>query len=274
MTTFQAIVYAIIRGFTQFLPLSWDGHRALVPWLIHWPEPTGAFLGILALGTFLAAFFYSWNDWASLISSFMQIILLRRKPMTLDERMPFFILVAILPLLLIGHKITEQLSSWAESPWVIASVLGAFVLPLWFADSRSRKNKNLFDWNLVDAVYVGISLLSVAVVPGIGVIGLIWTIASFRNYSREATFKFALYAMAPILLVEAIQNLHGIDFHAPQEVSWLSMGVALVVSSLTGILTINALMNHIRRKGVGQYVAYRVTFAIGTLAVAWYRVHS
>jgi undecaprenyl-diphosphatase len=280
MTTFQAIIYAIIRGFTEFLPLAWDAHRSLIPWLIHWPEASGALLGVLALGTFLAVFLYSWNDWASLLSSFLQIILLRRKPMTLDERMPFFILIATLPLILIGPKITEHLSALSESPWIVAGVTGGFILPLGFADSRSRRTKNLFDWNWLDALLTGIALLLVAAFPGIGVMGMIWTVASLRDYSREAMLKFAMYAMTPLLLVEAVKELHGIDFHSASpglpvlEVSWLSLGVALIVSLLAGILTINALMSHVRRKGVGQYIVYRVIFAVGSLAVTWYRLRA
>ena len=47
--------------------------------------------------------------------------------------------------------------------------------------------------------------------------------------------------------------------------------VALVVSSFSGILTIGALMKHLQRKGTGQYTVYRVVFAVGTMAVIWYR---
>ncbi|MDR3606428.1 MAG: undecaprenyl-diphosphate phosphatase [Oligoflexia bacterium] len=277
MTTFQAIVYAIIRGFTQFLPLSWDGHRILVPWLIHWTEPSGVFLGALALGTFLAAFLYIWNDWASLISSFLQIILLRRKPMTLDERMPFFILIAVLPMLLTGSRLADQIHIFSDSPVLIAVFMGAFIIPLWLTDSMCRKNKSVFDWNWLDALLVGIALLLVPIIPGIGAMGAIWATASFRNYTREATTKFALYLMSPILLTQAVQELHELDFHSSSpasDLSWLSLGVALVVSFLAGILTINALMNHVRKKGVGQYIAYRLVFALGTVAVYWYRARS
>jgi undecaprenyl-diphosphatase len=274
MTTFQAIVYAIIRGFTQFLPLSWDGHRALVPWLIHWPQPAGHFDGALALGMFLAAFLYYWNDWASILSSMLQILLLRRKPMTLDERMPFFIMIATLPALLIGPRLEESLRSLNESPWVVAGVLGAFAFPLWLTDSRSRRNKNLFDWNWLDALIVGVFLLLATSVTGIGAVAIILTVASSRNYSREAGAKFALYVLTPLLLVQAVRDLGGLNFHTPTpdpDITWLTLAVALIVSWLSGILTIGAFMKHVQRKGTGQYVTYRIAFAVGTMAIIWFR---
>src|SRR4051794_37293269 len=97
MTTFQAIVYGIIHGFTEFLPISARAHQILIPYILSWPEPTGVFGGALALGAFLAVLIYFRHDWASIISSFIQVIIFRKRPMTLDERLPLFIFVSSIP---------------------------------------------------------------------------------------------------------------------------------------------------------------------------------
>jgi hypothetical protein len=53
-----------------------------------WAPPPTVFIGAMSFAAFLAVFFYFIHDWASLISNFIQLIIYRRKPMTLDEKLP------------------------------------------------------------------------------------------------------------------------------------------------------------------------------------------
>ena len=64
------------------------------------------------------------------------------------------------------------------------------------------------------------------------------------------------------------------DFHAsmPMEgLTWLSFGVTVVVTTLTGLLAVGGLMRHVQRKGFGQYAAYRVILAVAVGAVYYLR---
>src|SRR5580704_14566314 len=116
MTTFQATVYAIFHGFTQILPVSENAHRILLAYLLDWPEPAGAFKGALSLGSLLAILIYFIHDWASMISCSLQCILFRKKPMTIDERMPIFILIAALPSVGAWFYVHETISEFEWTP--------------------------------------------------------------------------------------------------------------------------------------------------------------
>ncbi|NBU20836.1 undecaprenyl-diphosphate phosphatase [bacterium] len=85
MTTFQAVIYAIIHGVTEFLPLSAQAHDMILSYLIEWPRPELALQTAFSLGSFFALFLYFRHDWASMISCLLQVIIFRRKPMTADE---------------------------------------------------------------------------------------------------------------------------------------------------------------------------------------------
>src|SRR5262245_5067978 len=155
MTTFQAIIYGAIQGFSDFLPISPQAHNILVPYLLDWPHPTGAFLGIVSLGNFLALLVYFRHDWAAMISSFLQILIYRKRPMTMDERMPFFILLASIPIAgawyyMQGSELLEMNLYWTAGIFVATGVL------LWMVDYLSRKSKNIFDWNWRDSLVAGI----------------------------------------------------------------------------------------------------------------------
>lgn len=273
MTTFQALVYAIAHGMSDFLPISVKAHEILLPYLIGWQPPSGALLGALNLGSFLALFIYFRHDWASMISCFLQIVIYRRKPMTLDERIPLFLIVTSFPLLIARYYFHSRVAEMDWTPRLVTLLLIGGSLPLFLFDYLGRKSKSIFDWSWSTALAMGI-IQSTALIPGWDSLTALLTTALFLNFKREPAAKYAYFALAPILLYRTFSGLQGVSFHssAPMEdVSWLSFGVALVVSSLVGLLSIGGFMKHIQQKGLTQYVFYRWILGAGVFAVCWLR---
>ena len=273
MSTFQAIIFSIIHGFAEFLPISSSAHDILVPYLLGWPTPEGAFSGALALGAFLSLFIYFRHDWAAIISTFLGVLIYRKKPMTLDERMPLFLAVTTAPIAIAWYYLHERIEELSWSPLVVAISLAVFGLPMVVGETMSRKNKNMFDWNGLDTLVVGLGQL-LWIVPGCGRPAGQLPAAFFRNYSREAAVKYGLFAATPVLLASAIHLLRPVDFHAAQpmpDLSWLSFSVAVVVTMLSGLLAIGGLMRHVQRKGFGQYAVYRVLMALAVGVTLWLR---
>lgn len=273
ITTFQAIVYAVIQGFSEFLPVSARAHQLAVPYLLNWPAPPEALLAAISIGALMAALVFFIHDWASMISSLLRVLLYRKKPMTLDERMPLFILLTAIPLALSWHPIEMRLNALEWSPLLISGSLAIFALPLWFSDSFSRKNRAIYDWNALDATWVGIFQIG-TLLPGLGRTTGALMSGLLRNYRRDAAAKFTFYAAVPMLAASASLHLrgvqHGVGAPSP-EVSWLSFWVALIVAFLSGLLAIGGLMKHLQSKGVGQYIAYRFILAATLAAVFWLR---
>jgi undecaprenyl-diphosphatase len=63
----QGLVYGVVQGLTEFLPVSSSAHLVLLPWLLGWPDPGLAFDVALHLGTLLAVLWYFWRDWLALL---------------------------------------------------------------------------------------------------------------------------------------------------------------------------------------------------------------
>ena len=273
MTTFQAIVYAIVRGFTEFLPVGPGAHETIVPYLLDWPAPSGPVAGALALGCFLSVLIYFRHDWASIVSSFLQVIIFRKRPMTLDERLPLFLAISSLPAGLAWWYLKDHVIAGAgANPLIIAATLALFGIPLWFADYFSRKNKGMFDWNWFDALVLGIGQ-ALMVFPGCGRTTGAMAAGLFRNYNREAAGKYCLFGAAPILAASAFKNLH---LSSPEVVAQagttsLTLVIAGGVAMLAGLLAIGGFMKHIQRGGFRQYVVYRFLLAAGVVVVFWLR---
>ena len=276
MTTFQAIVFAIIDGICEFLPIGAKAHHTLVPYLIGWQQPAGALLGALTLGSFMAVFIYFRHDWASMISSTLQVIIFRKRPMTMDERLPLFIAVTSLPLVIGSYYLRNTIAELDWSPIVIATLVAVVGIPLWFFDYWSRRTKNIYDLNWLHAGTIG-TIQALSLIPGVDMLSCALIGALFCNYRRDAAVKYAYFAAAPILLVRAMTELKGVSLSLPSpmaDLSWLSFCCALVVTLLVGLLTIGGFMKHVQSKGLAQYLGYRWLLAAGVFVFYWSRGHS
>jgi undecaprenyl-diphosphatase len=69
MSIIQAIVYGIVQGIAEFLPISSTAHLVLVPWLFDWKDPGVVFDVALHLGTAAAVILFFLKDWIRLISN-------------------------------------------------------------------------------------------------------------------------------------------------------------------------------------------------------------
>ncbi len=268
MTTFQAIIYSIVHGFTEFLPISAKTHHIFISHVLSWPLPQGPVLGALSLGTFLSLLIYFRHDWASQISGILQVIIYRKKPMTLDERLPLFIIISFLPLMLVKHYLIEELRYLNWSILWIAVSFTALSFPILSSDYFSKKNRGMFDLSILDAILIGV-LQTLSLIPGVGNIGAALMGGFFLNYNRETCAKFALYISAPILATASFLDLHGVSFHEASpasDVSWMTFYTIIIVTCLAGLLSIGGLMKNIQRLGLHQYLIYRVLVGAGMIA--------
>lgn len=273
MTTFQSIIYAITQGISEFLPISAKAHHILLPYLIGWQAPLGGLTSALALGTLFALFFYFRHDWASMISCFLQVLIYRKRPMTLDERLPLFIGISTLPIIGASYYFHDRIAEVDWSPLLVCGVFAAAGLPIWAFDSWSRKTKGMFDWNGLDAAWIGIIQAS-ALIPGWDPFTAVLVGALSLNYKRETAVKYAYFSIAPMLIVHALSGLREVSFHSASpmpDFSWLSFGVALVVTFFASLLAIGGFIKHVQQKGLGHYVIYRWILAAGVLTVYWIR---
>jgi undecaprenyl-diphosphatase len=276
MNTYQAIGYGIVHGLSEFWPASSGAHHFLVSYILDWPVPNGAFAGALALGALLALLVYFRHEWSCMISCFLKVVLFRKKPMTLDERLPFFLALTTLPPALAWIYLRERIGQLEWSPLWIAAVLALAGIPLILTDSRSRKTKGNFDWNWFDALLVGFCQIA-ELIPGVGRMTGLLIGAFMRNYTRESAVRYSLFASAPLLAGSAYQFLRDVNFHSPQpmeDTTWLSFYVAILITFLVSLLAIGGLMKHIQRNGFGKLAAYRILVACAVGVVFWIRSRS
>jgi undecaprenyl-diphosphatase len=114
MTYLEASVVGLIQGVTELFPVSSLGHNVLIPALIggSWaadlnvakPEsPYLAYIVGLHVATAIAMMIYFWRDWVRIIGGFFSSIR-DREVRTVDQKMAWMIVLATIPVGLVGLK--------------------------------------------------------------------------------------------------------------------------------------------------------------------------
>ena len=62
MDLIQAVIYGLIQGLTEFLPISSTAHLRIAPALLGWQDPGAGFTAVIQLGTVLAVLIYFGKD--------------------------------------------------------------------------------------------------------------------------------------------------------------------------------------------------------------------
>ena len=193
--------------------------------------------------------------------------------MTMDERIPLFVGLTTLPAIAASFYFGPTLRALEWTPFQLCAVLAGTAIPVWFFDYWARKVKSFYDWNVLDALVVGV-FQATALIPGWDRLSSLLLGAFILNYKREPALKYAYFALFPLLLARAVLGLHELDFHAAApmtDLTWLSFFVGLVVTFLVGLLVIGYAMRQVQQWGVSRPMYWRVIVSLGVCCYLWFK---
>ena len=152
MTYFQAVIIGIIQGFFELFPLSSLGHTVLIPSWIGgtWAtlvrqeseaeSPYLAFIVGLHLANAVALLLFYLREWARIISSFFRS-LVRRRLETDTERLAWLIVVATVPVGIIGLLFEHEFRVLFAKPEAAAVFLMCNGLILYAGEWHRRRTQ-------------------------------------------------------------------------------------------------------------------------------------
>ena len=116
----QAIILGIVQGVTEFIPVSSSAHLVLVPYLAGWEHPGVAFDIAMHLGTTAAVVVYFWRE---LFAMGRGLLGGRDEDSRIYRRLAILVVVASVPVGLVGVFLEEQVGEVFEEPLVVAGLL-------------------------------------------------------------------------------------------------------------------------------------------------------
>lgn len=266
MPLFQLILVALIQGVTEFLPVSSSGHLILFPSLTGLQDQGLAIDVAVHVGTLLAVILYFRADVRLALSGVPR--LLRGRADTEGARLAFLLIVATLPVILAGLalKITgleEAMRSVAVVGWAML----VFGIVLYWADQTGSSHRGMKDWNLRDAVVLGL-WQAVALIPGTSRSGITITGARQMGYDRQSAARLAMLMSIPTIAASGV--LLGADVVAQGD--WQILGDAAIAAAFAfaaALLALSLMMRLLRSVSFTPYVVYRILLGLVLLWIAY-----
>lgn len=271
MTLLQALVLGLVQGLTEFLPVSSTAHLRIVPALFGWHfyggstnDPGAGFTAVVQLGTAAAIVVYFWRELLQVTVAWFRGLVDRSVRGSLEYRLGWYLILATIPIAVLGLVFHDRIENGARNLWVIASALIAFALLLWAAERAGNRNRDEEQITTTDAVVVG-AAQTLALIPGASRSGTTITAGLFRGLTREAAARFSFLLSIPAVVLSGAYEAARIGGKHEAAPGAGLTGVAVVVAFVVGLASIHWLMRWLANHSTYIFIYYRI--ALGVLVM-------
>tara|TARA_R110002073_G_scaffold333870_1_gene522193 strand:+ start:6853 stop:7725 length:873 start_codon:yes stop_codon:yes gene_type:complete len=264
-STLQTLLLALVQGITEFLPISSSAHLILPFEILGWPDQGLAFDVAVHLGTLIAVVVYFWRDLLGLLRGFIQNI--AGKPNE-DGRLAINLLIASLPIVIVGLLLKSLVEGELRSAGVIATSTIVFGVVLFLADKFSSSQRSDQELTWLHALVIGLAQC-LALIPGTSRSGITMSAALALGYTRQAASRMSFLLSVPTILgasVLMLKDLATIDV----AVNWSQLATGMVAAGITAYLCIRLFLGFIDRIGFMPFVLYRLVLGSALAAYLWH----
>ena len=268
MTYTDALVYGIVEGVTEFLPISSTGHLVIASEVLtrddaQSDEALFAYLIVIQAGAILAVFLlYRKEVWS------MMLGLLGLDPR--GKRLAINVIVAFLPAAILGPILDDKIEEFLFGllPIAIALLLGALLM-YWVEKRKKAKDsgmimeqgRTLDDLTLAHSLTIGF-LQCFAMWPGTSrsmmtIVGG-YLVGLQRKKAAEFSFLLGLVTLSAAAGYKVLTKWEVMEAN-------LSLGPILfgcLIAGISAALSVFWLVGYLSRRGLGVFVWYRIVLSI------------
>ncbi len=261
----KTILFGIVEGITEWLPISSTGHMILLNEFVKLDvseEFWEMFLVVIQLGAILAVVLLFWNK----IFPFR----FKEKPVIrIDIFVLWFkILVACIPAAVIGLAFDDVFDALFYNPTCVAVALIVFGIAFIVIENRNRnmspKITELQQITFQTAFMIGVFQLLAAVFPGTSRSGATIVGALLIKVSRTVAAEFTFFLAIPVMLGASLLKIvkFGFDFTGAELTILL---VGMVSAFVVSVVVIRFLMGYIKKHDFKVFGWYRIILGAAVL---------
>ena len=270
----KAILFGIVEGITEWLPVSSTGHMILLDEFIHLkvsPEFYEMFQVVIQLGAILAVillFFHKLNPFSP------------KKDGTQKKDTWILwgkVVLAVLPSAVLGLALDDWMDAHLYNYVVVAITLILYGVAFLFVEQLNQRRSTKFDtvqdidWKT--AILIG-AFQCLSLIPGTSRSGATILGAILLGVSRSAGAEFSFFLAIPTMLgasaLKLLKFLMSGVSATGMEIAVLAVGC--VVSLIVSLLVIKGLMEYVRKRSFAVFGWYRIV--LGVLVIGYFVIKS
>ena len=261
---FVAVIWGIVEGITEWLPVSSTGHMILVEEFLKFQDEqfSQMFLVVVQLGAILAVVLLFWSRiWP------FRFTKRERGESIIDWKimqMWFKIIVACLPAAIVGILFDDWIDEVFYNAYVVAGALIVYGILFIVIEKRNEtrepKVKRISQLSVKTVLLIGVFQM-MAMIPGTSRSGATIVGALALGVSRSVAAEFTFFLAIPVMFGASALKLFkfGLAF-TPMQVFLLLLG--MIVSFAVSVIAIKFLMKYIKKHEFKAFGYYRIVLGI------------
>ena len=270
----KAILFGIVEGVTEWLPVSSTGHMILLDEFVHLkvsPEFYEMFQVVIQLGAILAVillFFHKLNPFSPQKDA-------QQKKNT--WQLWFKVVVAVIPSAVIGLALDDWMDAHLYNYVVVAITLILYGVAFIFMEkcngSRTMGITEVYDIDYRTALLIG-AFQCLSLIPGTSRSGSTILGAIILGVGRSAGAEFSFFLAIPTMLGASALKLlkfmlSGVSATG-MEIAVLLVGC--VVSFIVSVVVTKGLIEYVRKRSFAAFGVYRIV--LGALVLLYFLIKS
>jgi len=253
MTTFEAIVVAVVEGITEFLPISSTGHMIITEALLgmNIDEFTKAFTVNIQFGAILSVVVLYWKRFLQSWTFYQKLF------------------VAFLPAAVIGFLAGDFIDSLLENVMVVAITMLVGGVLLLFVDKWFKKENENQEVTYPTALKIGF-WQCIAMIPGVSRSAASIIGGMQQKLSRTNAAEFSFFLAVPTMAAASGYKLLKIILE-PNGVSMLkdnlmTLLIGNIVAFIVAMIAIKTFITFLQKHGFKVFGWYRIV--VGLILIA------
>ena len=263
----KAILFGIVEGITEWLPVSSTGHLILLDEFVKLDvskEFYEMFQVVIQLGAILAVlvlFFHKLNPFSG-------------KKGEVEKKQTwslwFKVVVAVIPSAALGLLLDDWMDAHLYNYVVVALTLIIYGVAFILVERQNKsKTMRINDVHAIDyrtALLIG-AFQCLSLIPGTSRSGSTILGGILLGVSRPAAAEFSFFLAIPTMLGASALKLlkYVMEGAMPTMTELVVLGVGCVVSFIVSMLVIKALMEYVRKRSFSAFGVYRIALGVGVI---------
>lgn len=270
----KSILYGIVEGITEWLPISSTGHMILLEEIMPMNVSKSfwsMFLVVIQLGAILAVVVLYWNkifpfrkNKEGKYTSVKSIWILWSK-----------ILVATIPAAVIGLALDDWIDAHLYNGFVVAIMLILVGVAFIYIENRNKDMRpsvnSLSALSYKDALIIGLFQVVAAVLPGTSRSGATIVGGLMIGVSRAVAAEFTFFLAIPVMFGASLLKLvkFGLAFSV---LEFFILVIGMVVAFFVSIFVIRFLMSYIKKHDFKVFGWYRIV--LGAFVLIFFAIRA
>jgi len=258
MNWYEALIFGLVQGLTEFLPVSSDGHLEIVKYLFGGVEESLLFSVAVHGATVLSILVVFWKDIFKLLAGVF------RFEMNEETIYALKLIISMIPVAIVGFTLKEQVESlFVADMDITGSFLLVTALFLLIGHFVPKRNKPI---SYGGAFVIGIAQ-ALATLPGLSRSGTTISTGLILGNSKEELARFSfLMVIVPVIGANFLQLITT----EPEAVNvvFFPLVIAFVAAFVSGYAACRWMMNIVRKGKLGWFALYCILVGLSLIIFA------